>query len=191
MIYLFWNYAFDVGGDDALQTRVYEAILRNSESIQKGPIQPWEWFEVESLAEYRTTSYSLYGGMFFLGVLLSIVFLIATVLIIYYKQISEGYEDRERFDIMQKVGMTRKEIKKTVNSQVLIVFFLPLLTAGLHLGFAFPFISKFLKLLGLDNTPFLILVSIVSFLIFGLFYILVYRLTSQAYFKIVSDGKRE
>lgn len=190
-LYLYWNYAFDFGGDDALQTRVYESVLKKSEAMHAEPNPPWEWFEVQSLAEFRTTSYSVFGGMFFLGVLLSIVFLIATVLIIYYKQISEGYEDRERFDIMQKVGMTRKEIKKAINSQVLIVFFLPLLTAGLHLGFAFPFISKFLKLLGLDNTPFLILVSVASFLIFGLFYILVYRFTSQAYFKIVSDGQRE
>jgi putative ABC transport system permease protein len=129
--------------------------------------------------------------MFFLGVLLSIVFVLATVLIIYYKQISEGFEDRERFDIMQKVGMTRKEIKKAVNSQVLTVFFLPLLTAGLHLAFAFPFVSKFLALLAVNNVPFLILVTAASFLVFGLFYILVYRVTSRAYFKIVSDGQRE
>lgn len=188
---LHWCYAFDVGGDAALQTRLYETINQKSEKMQPDPNQDWQWFGVEALAVNRAEFNGMYGGMFFLGVLLSIVFVIATVLIIYYKQVSEGYEDRERFDIMQKVGMTRKEIKKAVNSQVLIVFFLPLLTAGLHLAFAFPFVSKFLKLLGVNDVPFLILVTIASFLVFGLFYILVYRVTSRAYFKIVSDGQRE
>ncbi|NLO63167.1 MAG: ABC transporter permease, partial [Clostridiaceae bacterium] len=188
---LHWCYAFDVGGDAALQTRLYETINQKSEKMQPEPDHNWQWFGVEALAVNRAEFNGMYGGMFFLGVLLSIVFVIATVLIIYYKQVSEGYEDRERFDIMQKVGMTRKEIKKAVNSQVLIVFFLPLLTAGLHLAFAFPFVSKFLKLLGVNDVPFLILVTIASFLVFGLFYILVYRVTSRAYFKIVSDGQRE
>ena len=188
---LHWCYAFDVGGDDALQTRLYETINQKSEKIQPEPDQNWQWFGVEALAVTRAEFYGMFGGMFFLGVLLSIVFVLATVLIIYYKQISEGFEDRERFDIMQKVGMTRKEIKKAVNSQVLTVFFLPLLTAGLHLAFAFPFVSKFLALLEVNNVPFLILVTAASFLVFGLFYTLVYRTTSRAYFNIVSDGERE
>lgn len=188
---LHWCYAFDVGGDDALQTRLYETINQKFEEMQPEPDQNWQWVGVEALAVTRSEFYGMFGGMFFLGVLLSIVFVLATVLIIYYKQISEGFEDRERFDIMQKVGMTRKEIKKAVNSQVLTVFFLPLLTAGLHLAFAFPFVSKFLALLAVNNVPFLILVTAASFLVFGLFYTLVYRTTSRAYFKIVSDGERE
>ncbi|MDD4096971.1 MAG: ABC transporter permease [Oscillospiraceae bacterium] len=188
---LHWNYAFDVGGDAALQTRVFETINQRSSEMGPDPDQDWQWFGVEAMAVTRSEFYGIYGGMFFLGVLLSIVFVFATVLIIYYKQISEGYEDRERFDIMQKVGMTRKEIKKAVNSQVLTVFFLPLLTAGLHLAFAFPLVSKFLELFMVNNVSYLILVTAASFLVFGLFYVLVYRVTSRAYFKIVSDGQRE
>ncbi len=188
---LFWNYNYDVGGNDALQTRVYDSLMQKSEAMRNDSNSDRVIILVDSLAVTRAEMYGVYGGMFYLGVLLSIVFVLATVLIIYYKQISEGYEDRERFDIMQKVGMTRKEIKKAVNSQVLIVFFLPLLTAGLHLAFAFPFVSKFLKLLGVNDVPFLILVTVASFLVFGLLYILVYMATSKAYFKIVSDGQRE
>jgi len=188
---LIWYYSFDVGGNDALQTRVYDSFIQKSEAMMQDSNSNVTWIGVNSLAVVRAETYGIYGGMFYLGVLLSIVFVLATVLIIYYKQVSEGYEDRERFDIMQKVGMTRKEIRKAVNSQVLIVFFLPLLTAGLHLAFAFPFVSKFLKLLAVKDVPFLILVTVASFLVFGLLYIFVYRFTSRAYFNIVSDGQRE
>ena len=89
----------------------------------------------ESIAANRTEFYINNGGLFFLGLLLGIVFLFAAVLIMYYKQISEGYEDQSRFGIMQKVGMTKKEIRKSINSQVLTVFFLPLIAAGLHFNF--------------------------------------------------------
>ncbi len=190
-----FNYAFDTGGSDALQTRLYKTI---TEKIEEKTVaaaesdQDWQLISVMALAGLRSAIHEIYGGLFFLGILLAIVFMFATVLIIYYKQISEGYEDRERFDIMQKVGMTRKEIKKTVNSQVLTVFFLPLIIAGLHLAFAFPLVSKILKLiLMIADVPFLIMVTIGCFLIFGLLYIFVYRVTSRAYFKIVSDGQRE
>lgn len=193
---LYWHYGFDVVGDEALQIAVYDTIEQKGweklqDRMESGEEQDWLGFDVEAMAFTRTEFYGIYGGLFFLGVLLSIVFLFATVLIIYYKQISEGYEDRERFDIMQKVGMTKKEIRKIVNSQVLTVFFLPLLTAGLHLAFAFPLVSKFLALFMVSNVPFLILITVCCFLCFGLFYVLVYRATSKAYFNIVSDGQRE
>ena len=113
----------------------------------------------------------------------------AAVLIMYYKQISEGYEDQSRFEIMQKVGMTKREIKKSINSQVLTVFFLPLIAAGVHVAFAFPIISKLLLLFGLFNTTLLIVVSIACYLIFALFYVLVYLITSRAYYDIVSGAK--
>ena len=90
----------------------------------------------------RVQFYGLYGGLFFIGILLSIVFISAAVLIIYYKQLSEGYEDQKRFAIMQKVGMTKREIRRSINSQVLTVFFAPLLMAVLHLAFAFPLVWK-------------------------------------------------
>ena len=126
---------------------------------------------------------------FFLGIMLSIVFIIAAVLIIYYKQISEGYEDQSRFEIMQKVGMTKKDIRKSINSQMLTVFFLPLLFAIVHLGFAFPIINKLLLLFGLDNLGLLLLTAAISALVFALFYIIVYRVTSNAYYSIVSGAK--
>ena len=119
------------------------------------------------------------------------VFILAAVLIIYYKQICEGYEDQARFDIMQKVGMTKVEIRKSINSQVLTVFFLPLLMAGAHLAFAFPLIRKLLLLLGLTNVWLFAGVTVVCFVAFALFYVLIYRLTSRSYFRIVSGMREE
>ena len=137
-------------------------------------------------SQERKDFYGVYGGLFFLGVLLGIVFLFAAVLIMYYKQISEGYEDQSRFEIMRKVGMTRRDIRKSINSQILTVFFLPLLLAGLHLSFAFPIVRRLLLMFGLTNTPLLIAATAGSYLVFALFYVVVYRITSRAYYKIVS-----
>ena len=139
-------------------------------------------------AETEDTFYSTYGGLFFLGILLSLVFIFAAAMIIYYKQISEGYEDAARFSIMQKVGMTKEDIRKSVNSQVLTVFFAPLLLAGLHLGFAFPFIWKILLLFEFDNLPFILIVTLISYLAFGALYALLYRVTARSYYSIVSGG---
>ena len=139
-----------------------------------------------SKASERRDFMSTFGSLLYLGILLSIVFVAAAVLIIYYKQITEGYEDKSRFDIMMKVGMTKKNIRSSINSQLLTVFYLPLVFAGLHLTFAFPFIAKIMTLFNLDNVPLLIGTTVVSFIIFALFYMLVYRLTSNAYYSIVS-----
>lgn len=103
----------------------------------------------------------------------------------YYKQISEGYEDAARFEIMQKVGMTRPEIKKSINSQILTVFAAPLLAAGVHTAFAFPLVRRLLILFGLTNIPLLIGITIVSFLIFAVLYALMYKLTSHSYYQLV------
>lgn len=103
--------------------------------------------------------------MFYLGIILSAVFISAAVLIIYYKQISEGYEDQARFNIMRKVGMTKKEIRKSINSQLLTVFFLPLLGAGLHLAFAFPIIRRLLLLFNLNNASLFALTTVISFVV--------------------------
>ena len=137
----------------------------------------------------RQEFYGTYGGIFFLGILLSVVFLLATVLIIYYKQISEGYEDQGRFEIMTKVGMTRRDIRKSINSQMLTVFFLPLGTAVLHLCFAFPMVEKLLALFNLWNTSLMLTVMAVTVLAFGLFYALIYKLTAGAYYSIVTGAK--
>lgn len=128
----------------------------------------------------------LYGGLFFLGILLGIVFIFAAVLIMYYKQISEGYEDRSRFDIMKKVGITEKEIKKNINSQVLTVFFAPLVTAGVHLAFNFPLINRTITLLGFTNPTLLLGTTVACFLAFAVLYVIVYRITSSSYFNIVN-----
>ncbi|MGN0424379.1 MAG: FtsX-like permease family protein [Acetatifactor sp.] len=129
---------------------------------------------------------STFGGLFFLGIILSLIFVVATVLIIYYKQISEGYEDRSRFEIMQKVGMTREDIRKNINSQILTVFIAPLVMAGLHLAFAYPMIWKILQMLFMNNLTFVILVTVGIYLVFGICYASVYKLTAGAYYAIVS-----
>lgn len=148
-------------------------------------------YSVQSREAMRVSFYDLYGSLFFLGIMLSIVFLLAAVLIIYYKQISEGYEDHDRFEIMQKVGMTKKDIRKSINSQMLTVFFLPLIFAGIHLTFAFPFISKILMLFAMDNIILNVIVNLICFVVFGLFYVLVYMITSNSYYSIVSGRKEQ
>lgn len=144
---------------------------------------------VESREQNRLDFFGLYGGLFGLGIILSIVFIFAAVLIIYYKQISEGYEDQSRFEIMQKVGMTKNEIRKSINSQLLTVFFLPLIFAGMHLAFAAPIIKKLLLLFNLTNLNLFIVTILISFAAFALFYMIVYKITSSAYYKIVSGAK--
>ena len=140
----------------------------------------------------RSDYYGVYGGLFFLGVILGTVFIFGMVLIIYYKQISEGYEDQKRFEILMKVGMSRKEVRKSINSQVLTVFFMPLIVAGIHVLFAFPLISKTVALMtGIEQDRLLFSVTAVCFVVFAVFYLLVYLLTSREYYKIVSGGKEE
>lgn len=143
----------------------------------------------ESREANREDFFGLYGGLFYLGIMLSIVFIFAAILIIYYKQISEGYEDQSRFEIMQKVGMTKQEIRRSINSQLLTVFFLPLVFAGLHLIFAFPIIQKLLLLFNFDNVLLFAMTTAGCFFLFALFYSMVYKITSNAYYHIVSDAK--
>ena len=181
---LSWNYAFDTPVSDEEEIAMCERIgERLSECSETGG---YLYYSRESLAANRADFYGMFGGLFFLGIMLSIAFICAAVLIIYYKQISEGYEDRRRFEIMQNVGMTKKEIRSSINSQLLTVFFLPLIFAGLHLGFAFPFIHKLLMLFNLSNLPLLIGTTAISFGVFALLYAVVFRVTSNAYYNIVS-----
>lgn len=184
-------YDFDLGCDEDMQIEIYNDLYDriaqiSTESQEQASIM------VESRAQGRGYIIALYGGLFFLGMLLGAVFLFGTVLIIYYKQISEGYEEQGRFGILMKVGMTRREVKKSINSQVLTVFFLPLLVAGLHLGFAFPLISKILGLMATGGTvKFLINVTIGCYLIFAFFYVVVYMVTSRNYYTIVNSGDKK
>lgn len=133
----------------------------------------------------RESVTAMCGALLFLGIILGLVCLFATVLIVYYKQISEGYEDRARFQIMQKVGMSRREVKSTINSQVLLVFFLPLVVAGMHLAFAFPILEKVLHILLLSSTSLFVVCSLVTFGVFAAVYTLIYTATARTYYKIV------
>lgn len=190
-----WFYAFDLDLDDDTQITLEKTLSNELLAMQRQAINETGDKELyivcEGAAAERAGMYGLYGGLLFLGILLGIVFIFAAVLIIYYKQVSEGYEDQARFDIMQKVGMTKKEIRKSINSQILTVFFLPLITAGIHLAFAFPLIKKMLLIFSLTNTSLLIGVTLACYLIFALFYVIVYRLTSGAYYSIVSGAREE
>lgn len=141
---------------------------------------------VESRADARTDFVGIYGGFFFIGIFLGTLFVMATVLIIYYKQISEGYDDRERFVIMQKVGMDLREVRASIRSQVLNVFFLPLVVAGVHVTAAFPLISRLLALLNFVNTKLYVACTVVSFFVFTVMYIVIYAVTARVYYRIVS-----
>ncbi len=145
-------------------------------------------YGIENRTEGRAEFYSLYGGLFFLGIFLGLLFVMATVLIIYYKQISEGYEDKERFAILKKIGMERGEINASIHSQVLMVFFLPLVLAGIHSCFAFHLVKEILMGgFGLWDVKLLVLSAVLTFLAFAVFYVIVYLLTAREYYKIVSE----
>ena len=128
---------------------------------------------------------ALFGGVLFIGIFLSIIFMVGTVLVIYYKQISEGYEDRERFVILQKVGLDQKQIKQTINKQVLTVFFLPVIFAFLHLAFAYHMLSLILKVIGGVDTAMMLSVTLSICGIFALVYVLIFMITSRSYRKII------
>ena len=186
-------YSFDMGCGDEEQSEIYDEIrdrfMALSEEDDSGNYVYWY---AESKAASRAEYVALFGGLFFLGILLGAVFLFGTVLIMYYKQISEGYEDQDRFDILMKVGMSRKEVKQSINSQVLTVFFLPLIAAGVHLAFAYPLISRILKLIsaGTDEKLFLF-VTACCYLVFALFYVVLYWVTSKSYYTIVSAKEKD
>ena len=128
---------------------------------------------------------ALFGGVFFIGIFLSIIFMVGTVLVIYYKQISEGYDDKDRYQIMQKVGMSKKEVKGSIHSQILTVFFVPLLMAILHVTVAFKPITKLLLVFNLSDTHLSMMCTIGVSAVFAVFYVIVFAITSREYYKIV------
>lgn len=146
-------------------------------------------FHVDTVATLIEEYYGLYGGLLFLGIMLGGVFALSAALIMYYKQISEGFEDAARFEILRKVGMTRKEIRSAINSQVLKVFFLPLVAAGVHMLFAFPMIARMLNVFNFYNVRLFGFVTLIGFAVFGLLYVLFYKITSKSYIAIVGAGK--
>lgn len=157
-----------------------DEILDSLYNARKSPVS------IEAKYTARNDIMGIYGGLFFLGIFLGTLFVMATILIIYYKQISEGYDDKGRFEIMQKVGMTKNEVKSSIHSQVLCVFFLPLIASGIHMCFAFPIVAKMLRGLGLVNTSLYVTCTLVSFLIFAVIYMLIYSITAKVYYRIVS-----
>ena len=184
------HYGFDTDMSAEAEIKLSEAINERVRELDYTGEGGFYSYNVECREQERGDFYGTYGGIFYLGIIFSVVFLLATVLIIYYKQITEGYEDESRFAVMQKVGMTKKDIRKSINSQMLTVFLMPLATAVLHLSFAFPMVEKLLALFNLRNVPLMITVLGVAVLVFGVFYGIVYKFTSNAYYSIVSEKKQ-
>ena len=142
---------------------------------------------IEGKAENETNFKGFYASFLFIGVFISMIFVVSQVVIMYYKQISEGYEDKGKFGIMRKVGLTDKQIKQSIRSQVLMIFFAPLAVATLHTVVAYPFIEKILKLfLATNNNVFLIALA-VTIAVFAVFYLIVYLITSRIYYRIIKE----
>ena len=190
LLQLRWEYHFDTTLTPDEQISLYNDLCEKVTDFATKEQLGYKSVDIESQENERADFYGLFGALFYIGIILSLVFILAAVLIIYYKQISEGYEDQSRFEIMQKVGMTKRDIRKTINSQLLTVFFLPLLFAVMHIAFAFPIIRKLLLCFNLNNVPLFAVTTAISIVVFALFYTIVYRLTSNVYYKIVS-GVRE
>lgn len=142
---------------------------------------------VEGRAENEEAVHTLYGGIFFLGIFLGTMFLMVTVMIIFYKQTSEGYDDKDRYEIMEKVGMSNAEVKKSIQSQVRMVFFLPIVTAAIHVAAAFPMLRRLLVMFNFTDTQLMIECMIGTLLVFLVIYYLVFKLTSRIYYKIVGN----
>ncbi len=179
-----YTYQFDLSGTDAEQLDALHALLSDpafASAAEAANVQ----YTTDMRADGYLTLRSMYGGFLFLGFFLGFVFLFATVLIIYYKQVSEGYDDCGRFRIMQQVGMTPKEVKATIRTQVLLMFFLPLVTAAIHIAFAFPLIKQIVFAFGLQNVHLFLLCTLGTFGVFALLYTFVYLLTARTYYRIV------
>ena len=172
----------DIDGDSEQKKECFENI-----KTALGPEQAKARILIDSRQSNLDEFYQIYGGFLFLGLFLGILFLMITILIIFYKQISEGYDDKERFSIMEKVGMSNDEVKATIRSQVRTVFFLPILMAAVHVGMAFPMIKRLLSLFGLSNTALFAGCMAGTILVFALIYLLVFLKTSKTYYKIVGE----
>ena len=170
---IYASYSFDC---DANDRRVIEKLTQN------GNINNFIW---TNKSDQKQGLIELYAGILFIGIFLSFLFIMATILIMYYKQITEGYEDKDRFEIMQKVGLEQSDVKKAIHSQVLTVFFMPLLVAGLHVCFAYPMIKKLLHLLFVSDSWLYVRTTSMCFVAFALVYIVIYVLTSKVYYGIV------
>lgn len=177
------QYDFDAS-DEAVSAMVddYWAASREGGGVDAGY---YDVLRIDLRSETERDVYGLSGGFLFLGVFLGIVFLMATVLIIYYKQVSEGYEDNARFDIMRKVGLSEREARRAIRSQILTVFFMPILVAAIHIAFDFNLVVLLLRLFSLTNVKLTALCTLGTLLVFCAVYAVVYALTARSYYKIV------
>ncbi len=184
-----WVYNFDTSLKPEKQLDLYNDIRITLDDL----CQEYGFVGLNSSSRENAGGgeFAMYGGIFFLGVVLSIVFVAAAVLIIYYKQLTEGFEDQPRFETMQKIGMTKNEIRKSINSQMLTVFFFPLLLAMVHLMFAFPLIQRLLLVFKLSNEPLFLRVTVIIGAFVAVLYVIVYRITSNTYYNLVSGIKKE
>ena len=188
-----WKYGFDTELDGSTQRKLAWNISGNLAELDFDPGKESEGYAqlyTDDRANARDDYFGFFAALLCLAVVLSIVFTSAAVLIIYYKQLSEGYEDSARYDIMINVGMTKEDIRKSINSQLITVFFLPLCFSGLHLTFAFPMIRRLMLLFGLSDVWLFLLTTGITFAAFAVFYISVYRVTSNTYLHIVAPKKR-
>lgn len=178
---LWYNYKYDVKGDSEKLPEFYESMRdAYNETVPHLGM-------VDNIDSARSGFYQVYGSMLFVGIFFVTLFLIAAVLIIYYKQITEGYDDHDRFQIMQKVGMSDKEVRSTIQKQVLMVFFLPLGMAVVHISVAFRVLCKMLMVFNMYNTTLFLLCTLGAVLIFAIFYLFVYQLTARTYYRIVQN----
>ena len=179
---------------DEEQQTFYDAILEDVTTIMPDEENVfWDedgYFNFECRAENTKEIRSMYGSFLFMGISLGFVFTMAAVLIIYYKQISEGMEDKNRFAIMQQVGLSQKEVKHSIHTQILTVFFLPLITAGIHVMFAYPIIRAILRAMMLSSETVFITCTVASFLVFSVLYAVVYALTAKVYYRIISEDNK-
>ena len=179
----FFFFEYDISGPEENLDSFNQTLIENFRT-QSGILH-----YAKSVFTDRDDFYQLYGGLFFIGIFFVALFLIATVIIIYYKQITEGFEDSARFQIMERIGMSHREIRQAIHKQILLVFFLPLGTAIIHIAAAFPVLRLLLWIFRMDNVWLFLACTAGSILIFALFYFIVYRLTARTYYKIVQPGR--
>ena len=187
MYFLGWNWYFDITGKQEPAEEFLEK-LRSSWETEKA--SEWAYISTfQNRTEEEEYLFQEYGTILFIGFFLGMIFLLATVLIIYYKQVTEGYDDRKRFVIMQDIGLSQAEVKKTIRTQVLLVFFLPLGAAGLHMAMAFKVLVKMMALFSAYNIKLFSLCIGLTVAVFALVYFLVYTITARIYYKIVSNAR--
>ena len=179
------HYELDVDYDEPME-KADEAMKTIGDISQSKDLSDMTYMDNMKLRSVdKANAMMVYGSFFFLGLFLGTLFIFETILIIYYKQLTEGYEDADRFQIMQSVGMSEAEVKTSIRSQILLVFFLPLITAIVHTTFAFPMVGRMLAYLGLDSTKTYLKCTLAGFVGYALIYTAIYLLTAKLYYSIV------